>query len=69
MDKELSMEVAELLKELFQNIEVCFPEGRVPKGRNPAVNCIRLTLDPTKSERRPLIFYLVQNHSNLNLTR
>jgi hypothetical protein len=58
-DESVRMEMEGILEELFSNIGEYFPDGKVPAGRNTAVQCIRLTLDPIRSEHRPLIFYLV----------
>lgn len=58
-DPELRDEMEETLAELFGYLEGSFPDKVIPPGRNPAVDCIRLTLDPINSEHRPLAFYLV----------
>lgn len=58
-DESLRGEMEGILDELYSNIGELFPNGKVPTGRNTTVKCIRLTLDPIRSEHRPLIFYLV----------
>ena len=49
----------ETLQELFASLKGSFPNGKIPPGKNPDVECIRLTLDPVNPEHRPLAFYLV----------
>ena len=55
----------ETLSELYGYLEGSFPDKVIPPGRNPAVDCIRLTLDPINSEHRPLAFYWVLSTSIL----
>ena len=55
----LREEMEETLHELFTKLEGSFPNGEIPPGRNPDVECIRLTLDPVNPEHRPLAFYFV----------
>jgi len=54
------------LDELFGSIPESFADGKMPPGRNPDVECIRLTLDPVKPEHRPLAFYFVVFHISLS---
>ena len=49
----------ETFNELFSKLKGSFPNGEIPPGRNPQVECIRLTLDPVNPEHRPLAFYFV----------
>jgi len=65
-DESLRVEMEGILDELYSHIGDYFPNGKVPTGRNTAVKCIRLTLDPIRSEHRPLIFYLVSQPSALS---
>ena len=58
-DPELREEMEETLRELYGHLEGSFPDKIIPPGRNSAVDCIRLTLDPIRSEHRPLAFYFV----------
>ena len=60
-DPVLCEEMKETLNELFSHLEGSFPGGVVLPGRNPDIDCIRLTLDPINSEHRPLAFYLVRS--------
>lgn len=55
----LREEMEETLNELFTKLKGSFPYGEIPPGRNPHVECIRLTLDPMNPEHRPLAFYFV----------
>jgi len=61
-DPELRDEMEETLREFYGHLEGSFPDKVIPPGRNPAVDCIRLTLDPINSEHRPLAFYFVNSH-------
>lgn len=58
-NRELREEMEETMGILFDALKGFIPNGRIPEGRNPNVECIRLTLDPIQSEHRPLAFYLV----------
>jgi hypothetical protein len=56
---ELREEMEQTMRELFDSFKGFVPNGQIPEGRNVDVECIRLTLDPIKSEHRPLAFYFV----------
>ena len=58
-DSALLAEMQEILQEICIKLQERLPDWKIPKGRNPNVDCIRLTLDPIKYEHRPLIFYVV----------
>jgi hypothetical protein len=67
-NRELREEMEETMGELFDTFKGFIPNGRIPEGMNVEVECIRLTLDPIKSEHRPLAFYFVPP-TNSQLTR
>jgi hypothetical protein len=58
-NRELREEMEETMGVLFDTLKGFIPNGQIPEGRNVDVECIRLTLDPIKSEHRPLAFYFV----------
>lgn len=58
-DSALRAEMQETLQRLCIKLQEQLPDWKIPEGRNPNVDCIRLTLDPIKSEHRPIIFYMV----------
>lgn len=56
---EWKEELEEALEELCRSIEKSCEDIHIREGRNPDVDCIRLTLDPIRAEHRPLAFYAV----------
>jgi len=58
-DSALLAEMQEALTDLCNALQQRLPEWKIPEGRNPNVDSVRLTLDPIKCEHRPLIFYFV----------
>jgi hypothetical protein len=59
----------ETVQLIFSKLRGFFPNGEIRQGRNPDVECIRLTLDPINPEHRPLAFYFVSFFASLTYKR